>query len=246
MVKPVWNNAQRVNHQNFAKKTHPCAKKNLVPRAVLMKSGLVSINTARQNISKIAVLVNTARQVNAAHSKITVNAARPMSYLSKIAHSTVKRVTRPGPLFRYSVMSDSNESRITYTEVSSPFEDLSDIGSPRADDHEYLELPEIPKDPYVEAALQAPPSPDCVPGPKEPEQAPHSPDYVPGPEHTDDEIIAEDQPGAKDASPTAQSPDYVSESDPEADLEEEDDEDPEEDPVYYLADGGDDGDDEEG
>ncbi|GKA07795.1 putative ribonuclease H-like domain-containing protein [Tanacetum coccineum] len=49
----------------------------MVPRAVLMKSGLVS--------------VNTARQVNTAHSKITVNAARPMSYLSKTAHSTVKR-----------------------------------------------------------------------------------------------------------------------------------------------------------
>ncbi|GJS85212.1 hypothetical protein Tco_0751753 [Tanacetum coccineum] len=48
MVKPVWNNAQRMNHQNFAKKTHPCAKKNLVPRAVLMKSGLVSVNTVRQ------------------------------------------------------------------------------------------------------------------------------------------------------------------------------------------------------
>ncbi|GKC67793.1 hypothetical protein Tco_1100391 [Tanacetum coccineum] len=67
MVKPVWNNAQRVNHQNFAKKIHPRAKKNLVPRVVLMKSGLVSINTARQNISKTAVLVNNARQVNAAH-----------------------------------------------------------------------------------------------------------------------------------------------------------------------------------
>ncbi|GKB03770.1 ribonuclease H-like domain-containing protein [Tanacetum coccineum] len=89
MVKPVWNNAQRVNHQNFAKKTHPCAKKNMVPRAVLIKSGLVSINTARQNISKTTVLVNTARQVNTAHSKTTVNAARPMSYLSKTAHSTV-------------------------------------------------------------------------------------------------------------------------------------------------------------
>ncbi|GKF45616.1 ribonuclease H-like domain-containing protein [Tanacetum coccineum] len=61
MIKPVWNNAQRVNHQNFAKKTHPCAKKNLVPRAVLMKSSLVSINTARHNISKTTVLVNTAR-----------------------------------------------------------------------------------------------------------------------------------------------------------------------------------------
>ncbi|GJW00231.1 hypothetical protein Tco_1555482 [Tanacetum coccineum] len=50
----------------------------MVLRAVLMKSGLVSINTARQNISKIAVSVNTARQVNTAHSKTTVNAARPI------------------------------------------------------------------------------------------------------------------------------------------------------------------------
>ncbi|GKA63573.1 hypothetical protein Tco_0763179 [Tanacetum coccineum] len=63
----------------------------MVPRAVLMKSGLVSINTARQNISKTAVLINTARQVNTTHSKTTVNAARPMSYLFKTAHSTVKR-----------------------------------------------------------------------------------------------------------------------------------------------------------
>ncbi|GJX16248.1 retrovirus-related pol polyprotein from transposon TNT 1-94 [Tanacetum coccineum] len=60
----------------------------MVPGAVLMKSGLVSINTDSQNISKTAVLVNIARQVNAAYSKTTVNAARPMSYLSKTAHST--------------------------------------------------------------------------------------------------------------------------------------------------------------
>ncbi|GJT80921.1 hypothetical protein Tco_1055263 [Tanacetum coccineum] len=141
-------------------------------------------------------------------------------------------------------MSDSDESGVTHTEVSSPFEDLSDIGSPRADDHEYLELPYIPEDPYLEAALQAPPSPDYVPGPEEPEQAPLSPDYVPGPEYADDEIVAEDQPGAEDAPPTAQSPDYVPDTDPEADPEEDDDEDPEEDPIDYPADGGDDGDDE--
>ncbi|GKE44671.1 hypothetical protein Tco_1471955 [Tanacetum coccineum] len=129
-------------------------------------------------------------------------------------------------------------------EVSSPFEDLSDIGSPRADDHELLELPYIPEDPYFEAALQAPPSPDYVPGPEEPGHAPTSPDYVPGLEHDDDEIVAEDQPYAEDASPIAQSPDYVPESDPEADPEEDGDEDPEEDPIDYPADGGDDGDDE--
>ncbi|GJU13072.1 hypothetical protein Tco_1135468 [Tanacetum coccineum] len=58
----------------------------MVPRAVLMKSGLVS--------------VNTARQVNTAHSKTTVNAARPMSYLSKIAHSTVKRPIHKNTTFK--------------------------------------------------------------------------------------------------------------------------------------------------
>ncbi|GJU83372.1 hypothetical protein Tco_1285737, partial [Tanacetum coccineum] len=120
-------------------------------------------------------------------------------------------------------MSDSDESGVTYTEVSSPFEGLSDIGSPRADDHEYLELPGMLEDLYVPPSL----------------------DYVPGTEHTNDEIVAEDQPGVEDASPTAQSPDYVLESDPEADPE-DDDEDPEEDLVDYPPDGGDDGDDEEG
>ncbi|GJX39500.1 putative ribonuclease H-like domain-containing protein [Tanacetum coccineum] len=100
MVKPVWNNAQRVNHQNFAKKTHPCAKKNMIPRAVLMKSGLVSINTARQNNFKTVVLVSTARHVNAAHSKTTVNAARPMSNSSKTTHSTVKMPIHKNTAFK--------------------------------------------------------------------------------------------------------------------------------------------------
>ncbi|GKD44501.1 hypothetical protein Tco_1269146 [Tanacetum coccineum] len=63
----------------------------------------------------------------------------------------------------------------------------------------------------------------------------------------EDEILsAEEQPLPADVSPTADSPGYVPESDPEEDLEEDDDEDPEEDPVDYLADGGDDGDDEDG
>ncbi|GJX10012.1 hypothetical protein Tco_0199871 [Tanacetum coccineum] len=58
----------------------------MVPRAILMKSGVVSINTTRQ--------------VNAAHSKTTVNAARPMSYLSKIAHLIVKRPIHKNTAFK--------------------------------------------------------------------------------------------------------------------------------------------------
>nr|GFC06346.1 hypothetical protein [Tanacetum cinerariifolium] len=111
-------------------------------------------------------------------------------------------------------MSDSDESGVTYTDICSPFEELSDIGSPRADDHEYLMLPEMLEDPYVEVSLQAPPSPD----------------YVPGLEHADDKIVAEDQPYAEDASPIAQSPAYVPKSDFEMHPEDDDDEDPEEDP----------------
>nr|GEZ76794.1 hypothetical protein [Tanacetum cinerariifolium] len=78
--------------------------------------------------------------------------------------------------------------------ISSPFEELSDIGSPRADDHEQIMLPEMLEDPYVEVALQAPPSPDYIPGPEEPEQAPHSLDYSPEyvPEDDDDEDPEED------------------------------------------------------
>ncbi|GJU24118.1 putative ribonuclease H-like domain-containing protein [Tanacetum coccineum] len=113
MVKPVWNNAYRVNHQN-AKKTHPCDIRNMVPRAVLMKSSSVSPNTARQvntAHSKPTVsaarpmthLFKSARQVNTTHSKLTVSAARLMTYLFKLAHSTVRR-----PIHKVTAFKNSN------------------------------------------------------------------------------------------------------------------------------------------
>ncbi|GJV38960.1 ribonuclease H-like domain-containing protein [Tanacetum coccineum] len=55
--KPVWNNARRVNHQNSQRMSHPHPKENFVPRAVLMKSGLKTLNTTRQNSSRAAVNV---------------------------------------------------------------------------------------------------------------------------------------------------------------------------------------------
>nr|GEY51019.1 hypothetical protein [Tanacetum cinerariifolium] len=55
-------------------------------------------------------------------------------------------------------MSDSDESGVTYTEVSSPLKDLSDIRSLRADDHEHLELPGMLEDPYVESPKYVPES----------------------------------------------------------------------------------------
>ncbi|GKF15236.1 hypothetical protein Tco_0056698, partial [Tanacetum coccineum] len=105
-------------------------------------------------------------------------------------------------------------------------------------------------DPYVQVALQAPPLPNYIPGLEDP-QSPPLPDFVPKPIYPEympqeDEVFpTEEQPLPAAVSPTGQSPDYVSESDPEADPEEDDDEDPEEDPVDYPVDEGDDGDDED-
>nr|GFC86672.1 hypothetical protein [Tanacetum cinerariifolium] len=45
--KPVWNHAMRVNHQIFARITHPHSKKDVVPIAVLTRSKLVPLNAAR-------------------------------------------------------------------------------------------------------------------------------------------------------------------------------------------------------
>ncbi|GJX63753.1 hypothetical protein Tco_0296653 [Tanacetum coccineum] len=116
-------------------------------------------------------------------------------------------------------MSDSEDSTVTYTAVSSPFEGLSDIGSPGVDGP-----PMMPEDPYayVVTAFQAPPSPDYVPGPKEPEQAPISPEFVPEP------VYPEFMPPEDDSDP-----------------EEDDDEDPKEDPADYPTDRDDDDEEEE-
>ncbi|GKF28303.1 hypothetical protein Tco_0094645, partial [Tanacetum coccineum] len=50
--KTVWNNARRVNHQNSQRMSHPHPKRNFVPRAVLMKSGLKTLNTVGQKLYK--------------------------------------------------------------------------------------------------------------------------------------------------------------------------------------------------
>ncbi|GJU69382.1 putative ribonuclease H-like domain-containing protein [Tanacetum coccineum] len=53
--RPVWNNVQRLNHQN-----------KFVPKAVLTKTGIFPVNAARQNLSSQAATTSTARKVNTA------------------------------------------------------------------------------------------------------------------------------------------------------------------------------------
>ncbi|GJT98581.1 putative ribonuclease H-like domain-containing protein [Tanacetum coccineum] len=99
--KPIWNNARRVNHQNSQGLTHPHSKRNFVPRAVLMKFGLKTLNTARQNSSRASV--NTARPINTAYPRPTVNCARPLSNVFNKAHSHVRR-----PFNKFTTYKNSN------------------------------------------------------------------------------------------------------------------------------------------
>ncbi|GJV68800.1 putative reverse transcriptase domain-containing protein [Tanacetum coccineum] len=86
-----------------------------------------------------------------------------------------------------------------------------------------------------------------------PIQPAHDPDYVPEPIYPEyipledeHEFPAEEQPLPPVDSPTAESPGYVTESDPEEDPEEYEDDETEDGPVDYPMDGGDDGDDDDG
>ncbi|GJU03252.1 ribonuclease H-like domain-containing protein [Tanacetum coccineum] len=89
--KIVWNNARRVNHQNSQRMTHPHPKGNFVPKVVLMKSGIKTLNTAGQNFSRATISVNTARPINTAYPKPTVNCVRTTSNVFNIAHTHVRR-----------------------------------------------------------------------------------------------------------------------------------------------------------
>ncbi|GJZ65393.1 hypothetical protein Tco_0622089 [Tanacetum coccineum] len=65
------NNYTRVNYNYSAKKTHPSAQRNMVPRAVLMKTGLRSLNFSQK--------VNTAKGSFYTARPKAVNTARPNS-----------------------------------------------------------------------------------------------------------------------------------------------------------------------
>ncbi|GKB20464.1 ribonuclease H-like domain-containing protein [Tanacetum coccineum] len=71
-VRPVWNNAMRVNHQNFSN-----SRRNFVPTAILTKSGIVPVNAARP--------INTV----APKSFVNVSKTRPNAFQK--SHSPSKR-----------------------------------------------------------------------------------------------------------------------------------------------------------
>nr|GEX75723.1 hypothetical protein [Tanacetum cinerariifolium] len=149
-----------------------------------------------------------------------------------------------------SVYTDSEPGRVFW----GADEELSDGGSSHVIMYGYDRLPMLPVAPpslnYIPCLeeLQTPPVPQDEDEHEPMFIQPHDPDFMPEPIYPeyiplkDKHILpAEEQPLPLVVSPTAESPGYVAESDPEEDPAEYEDDETEDGPVDYPMDGGDDG-----
>ncbi|GKA12396.1 hypothetical protein Tco_0691942 [Tanacetum coccineum] len=79
-VRPVWNSAQRINHQN-----------KFVSSAVLTKSGRVPISAVKQSSQRAAASTSVVRPVNTAIYRNRVNASKSRTNTFHKSHSPIRR-----------------------------------------------------------------------------------------------------------------------------------------------------------
>ncbi|GKB56380.1 putative ribonuclease H-like domain-containing protein, partial [Tanacetum coccineum] len=95
-VRPVWNNAMRVNHQNFSN-----SRRNFVPTTVLTKSGIVP--------------VSTARPINTTTPKSFVNATKTRPNAFQKSHSLSRR-----PFYQQTTLKNKNlNDKVSTAKVNS-------------------------------------------------------------------------------------------------------------------------------
>ncbi|GKC37087.1 hypothetical protein Tco_1049471 [Tanacetum coccineum] len=83
-VRPV--NTLRTNYQNFSN-----SRRNFAPTAVLTKSSIVPISTARQRSSRAAAPLSAARPINNVTPKLFVNVAKTKPNVFQKAHLLSRR-----------------------------------------------------------------------------------------------------------------------------------------------------------
>ncbi|GJT85903.1 ribonuclease H-like domain-containing protein [Tanacetum coccineum] len=79
-IKPVWNNVQRINHQN-----------KFVPSIVLTRSGKVQVSTAKKSSLRATASTSTFRQVNTATHTNRVNVLKLRTNDFHKSHSPIRR-----------------------------------------------------------------------------------------------------------------------------------------------------------
>ncbi|GKD47094.1 ribonuclease H-like domain-containing protein [Tanacetum coccineum] len=79
-TRPVWNNPQRINHQN-----------KFVPSAVLTKSGRVPVSAAQKSSPRAAISTSPTKPVNTATPKKSVNVTNSRRNTFYKSHSPLRR-----------------------------------------------------------------------------------------------------------------------------------------------------------
>ncbi|GJZ60544.1 putative ribonuclease H-like domain-containing protein [Tanacetum coccineum] len=79
-IRPVWNNVQRINHQN-----------KFVPSAVLTRSGKVPVSTAKKSSLRATTSTSTFRPVNTATHTNRVNVSKLRTNAFHKSHSPIRR-----------------------------------------------------------------------------------------------------------------------------------------------------------
>ncbi|GJR30786.1 hypothetical protein Tco_1107018 [Tanacetum coccineum] len=109
-VRPVWNNALRTNHQNFSN-----SRRNFAPTAVLTKSGIVPISTARQSSSRAGAPVSAARPIKTAAPKPLVNVVKFRPNAFQKSHSLSRR-----PFYQQTSLKNRNlNNKVNIVKVNS-------------------------------------------------------------------------------------------------------------------------------
>ncbi|GJZ82402.1 ribonuclease H-like domain-containing protein [Tanacetum coccineum] len=92
--KPIWNNARRVNHHNSHRMSYPHPKRNFVPKAVLMKTGMRPVNAAKPKAAYNAVKRNRFNVVKTSACWVWMPKNRVVDHVSKYisASVTLKRL----------------------------------------------------------------------------------------------------------------------------------------------------------
>ncbi|GJV00260.1 hypothetical protein Tco_1329530, partial [Tanacetum coccineum] len=260
-IRSVWNNVQRVNHQN--KLTHPHPKRNFVPTTIATKSGQVPVNTAKQSSPRATTSISTTRvnNVTTARPKAVVSVAKGNG--ENVVKSSACWIWRPKRNVIDHTSKDNGSYMLKRFDDGNPQYTLQDQGIFDSGCSRHLTRNKSFLTDYQEidggfVAFAGIPKGDTVMLDSKDSTVTYtavsslfgglsdigstgalpSPDYVSGPEY----------PPLPDFVPEPIYPEFMppeDESDPEEDPNEDDDEDPEEDPTDYLADGGGDGDDED-
>ncbi|GKB30992.1 hypothetical protein Tco_0870393 [Tanacetum coccineum] len=92
--KPIWNNVRRVNRHNSYRMSYPHPKRNFVPKAVLMKTGMRPVNAAKPKAAYNVVKRNRFNDVKAPACWVWMPKNRVVDHVSKniSASVTLKRL----------------------------------------------------------------------------------------------------------------------------------------------------------